>query len=780
MKKTLLIITSFILICILFVGCAQTDASITTSKELNKNLNILSNTVKRLDTIDNQYFMDNELYSFSNISSTPTPHKTQSIKIANSTNVIINDNQTIAEQTSLKNELKTALENEIINRLYCDSEGNCKLCNEKFICDENGICTSCNKTIICDTEGNCSDCKTTLNIVDEKCSNCNTKCTSNSHQSQNNDLINSLKTISNKNKDFIVEKISSQTDNSTISNVTEPTITNISSILSDTNNNLIDDNTQHTKHIDLIKNSSNTSNNNTLNTQTIDNNLESNTNNKNETTNNTLYNNSSSETTDENNDENFSINLEKDNENGYIFLYYSEENFTPDFLKYQPRHISEINYSQANNNIENYVNKLQKLYTMSNDVIEANNQLSFHKENLLNNIIETKELNKCILQGTCSPSNNQITALNNYISDMRNTINNLRNCNGNLSSEINKISSNNSGIVQSLEITNSNYLKLLNQIDTRISYHKNAIATLEQIQYLLDDVIDNNSNSNTNINPDIQQENINNQDSNLNINEQYNTDNNEEKNNNLDSDTTENFDNNSMDNNFNDEQNDKTTYNNNSLLDKQESTNEIPTNTDNLNIEKQDNIINPVLETNNEINTTKNNNTSTTFSENNDLKNIDTYNENTYSNLDNSEKKPSLNIQDDNNNNINNENTENTIKDDNKTIYKGSTNNIYSSSSNSNTPQMVDGSINNNLANNNLNNSTDNTIISQNNINNNHLGNNSYRYDNNGHLYNNTNGYNNNNINNINKNSNNINTYKYNTLVDSINRGTVNNGINNL
>ena len=72
------------------------------------------------------------------------------------------------------------------------------------------------------------------------------------------------------------------------------------------------------------------------------------------------------------------------------------------------------------------------------------------------------------------------------------------------------------------------------------------------------------------------------------------------------------------------------------------------------------------------------------------------------------------------------------------------------------------------------------TLVNENNLNNQDIGNNSYRYDNNGKLYNNTNGFNGNNINNINNKNNNINTYKYNTLVDSINRGTINNGINNL
>jgi hypothetical protein len=60
------------------------------------------------------------------------------------------------------------------------------------------------------------------------------------------------------------------------------------------------------------------------------------------------------------------------------------------------------------------------------------------------------------------------------------------------------------------------------------------------------------------------------------------------------------------------------------------------------------------------------------------------------------------------------------------------------------------------------------------------MGNNSYRYSEDGSLYNNTNGYEGNEITNVNNRNNNVNTYKYNTLIDSINRGTVDNGINRL
>ena len=252
MKKSLLIITSFILMCIIFIGCAQTDASITTSKELNKNLNMLSNTVKRLDTIDNEYLMDNELYSLGNISTTPTPHKTTQTLLANSTDVIIEDNENNLKNINLQDELKSALEDEIISRLYCDENGNCKICTNEFYCDDDGICNSCNETIICDELGNCKDCKTTLNFNDKnECTNCNKNCVSNDITNQpSNDTLLKLKRISNINNELKVDKLS-------LINDTENTSTIVDNI--DNNHNVIDNN------IIIDDNNSNNSLNNNTN-----------------------------------------------------------------------------------------------------------------------------------------------------------------------------------------------------------------------------------------------------------------------------------------------------------------------------------------------------------------------------------------------------------------------------------------------------------------------------------------------------------------------------------
>ena len=128
MKKTFVVLTSLILLCIILIGCNSTNATITASKDLNKNLNILSNTVKRLDTVDNEYLVNNDLYSIETISNNvPAPHTTPRTRLANSYNVIIDDNKTT---------LTNALTQEIINRLYCTEDGNITIDYDEDLVEE--------------------------------------------------------------------------------------------------------------------------------------------------------------------------------------------------------------------------------------------------------------------------------------------------------------------------------------------------------------------------------------------------------------------------------------------------------------------------------------------------------------------------------------------------------------------------------------------------------------------------------------------------------------------
>lgn len=744
------------MLCIMLVGCQATDMSITTSKELNKNLNLLMNTVNRLDTVDNDYLVSNDIYSLNTVqaSAVPTPNTPiKKILATNNENDNISTLELRADEVSLKDDITTALKNELINRLYCDENGNCKLCNEPYTCNKNNMCNNCNQTIICDSEGNCTTCNKQL-VLDKNnnCSSCKKTCVSttpNSNISSNtSDCLRKISANNEKlkitllgteNKEFEIEPsdliIDNNNDvivNDNIDNVTrysedvyKPNKNHITKDIRENNRKTNNDINKNNKIKTYANKKDNVLDNNTVKINAI----------------NTL------ESEDDLEDADNTTNA-TDNENKYKIIYYSENAYFPDMLRYRPRFVSQINYDTANNNLNRYVNKLQKLYTMTADVVEANNTLANYKVIILDNIDEAKELNNCVLDGSCTPTNNQVQALNNYISDIKSTISNLRNLNGNLTNEINKISTNNTGISQSIDITNSNYLKILNQIDTRISFHENAIATLEQIKYLLQDA-QNNTDKETLV------EDLNNKQTII-----------VEEDNSLDENIVN--DGTAIDNNIvtNTPVDNDDTITNNDTEDNIIVSEGVTPNTTTNNI--LDNEIDSSVKSNEEIIET--NDTTT---------NIDTYNNNNFSNV--NSYLDNKNMRD----NIGNNNIENTINNENNidSDYLIDDDNIVNN--NSDIPQMVgnDNGIlsNNNLANtNNLNNGYNNTIISQNNLDNNDLGNNSYRYDNNGTLYNNTNGYNNAGLNNINEKNNNVNTYKYNTLVDSINRGTINNGINTL
>lgn len=744
MKKPLIIITSLILICIMFIGCQNVDANISASKELNKNLNLLSNTVNRLDTVDNEYLVSSDIYTLSQVkSNVPTPNHSYKNVLANSFNVIVtkenetaNSDEVVVEKISLQDDLTNALKNELINRLYCDENGNCKLCDNKYTCGDNNMCNSCNQTIICDAQGNCTSCGNTLTLDNNNnCSSCNQSCVSTSpNTNMSTATKNCLNQISANNKELEVQFLSTKLDNDDNITVLKENDEEIDIEDNDINNvvtdNTLDDTTTNT----IVEN---TNDNITTiiedDTDSIivdtNNSVDDNTDINNDTVSDEVIDDS------EINDTNEDIINDSTVENvvpQYKVFYYTEERFAPEFLRYNPRFVNNINYESANSNLNNYVEKLQKLYTMTADVVEANNTLANYKVIILDNIDETRALNNCILEGNCTPTSNQIQALNNYIDDIKTTIRNLRECNGNLTSEINKISTANTGITHSIDVTNSNYLRILNQIDTRISYHENAAATLEQIKYLLEDATNNNSNT-----EEIYVEDLNNQD--------------------VITDTTV---------------DDETTTTEDTIV----------------NYPTEEEVVNDTIINNDEVETTDTENS---------ISNIDTYTNSNLSNVDNSvvtndNTDNETIVNNDNVTNANNDNVTNTTGDivTNDNLYNNSTTDVVDN--NGNTPTMVDNNttetvpttdtnLNNNYNNGIVNNDGyNNTIISQNNLDNNNLGNNTYRYNNDGKLYNNTNGYNNSEITNINNKNNNVNTYKYNTLIDSINRGTVNNGINTL
>jgi len=389
MKK----IFATVIICGLFItalaGCKQENTANLIAKDLDTNLNKLEVAVNKLDSVENKYLANPDIYS--SLSATPSnDSKYFALAFNENTSNTSTDfvKQTLIDKITdklIQNNPNYNTQENITCKKYCDNNGNCYYtdCNGNNYCyNQNGICYDCN-------------------TIPNTCSYAGET------------------TLKSENNDYEVTQLSIET------------------------------NTQE---------STNTNNENTTS------NLE--------------------ETTD--ND------INTPNPKVKIF-YFSQDSFAPIKLKYNPRYISQYNESTINEQIESYLSKVQKLYAMSEDSIEANTTLNNCKNNIIDCVKEIKELNDCIINGNCEPTTEQLQALNNYIIDIKTTTKRIKDCSGELTKEVNKINQSDSGsMINSVDVMSSNYMRLINHIDTRVTYHKSAIATLQQIKYLLDNAVNNN------------------------------------------------------------------------------------------------------------------------------------------------------------------------------------------------------------------------------------------------------------------------------------------------
>ncbi len=618
--------------------------------------------------------------------------------------------------------------NEIIKQLLIkklqdqllNKNGNCTYCQEKYITNENGFCSNCGNGVICDENGNCYNCQNPLTLNDNyECSNCNKYA-----------LVNEFK--SSENDDYIIEKLS-------------------------TSNNII---TSEIEHENLPA---------TTNEQTD---IE---------------------------DVDTVLDERQDNQSNTKFYFYTRESFEPIKLKYKPRYVNEYNESTINDQMVNYLYKIQKLYAMTEDAIEANNILGNCKFNLLDSVKDVRSLNECIINGTCEPTIQQLQALQNYIYDIKTTIKNLKNCNGALTDEVNNISGNTpTSVATSVDVINSNYMRLINHLDTRISYHESAIATLEQMKYLLNEAVGNNNITEDEIQnvidsltpPQIEEE-IENNDTPINDTNSENV---------IDSPITDTpevgIDNSEaiVESNEND-MNNTPVINKDILLDENTEYND-------SNAILEDNL-EPAEDNENVIidETVDEEDTQTS------IKNIDTYMDDTFP------KNNEENLEDNNVDILNNDmgsdaslnnsdlNNIDTQYDSAITNGNNTNNNVLNNNTLNNDNILgTNNELNGSYDNNGLNNGTminggystyensigfNNSIITQNNLNNND-GYGGYYYGNDGQIHNNgldnggEIGNNGNTIENNLNGNNNVNTYGYNTMLDVINQGTVNNGINTL
>ena len=739
MKKSILITIVCLLLTVILVGCTETPMHVAVGKNVDKNLNNLLYTVTKLDTIDNSTLANPDMYSAKNTLNfgfTPAPESTVIKKS------IASFNPTDANQV-----LKELIINKLIDKYKCDSNGNCYLCNKQYGDCTDGTCDNCGGQIICDSNGNCKTCNKQLLLTENGlCKNCNSNCV-------NGTCSNSTATRFNTNGNTVV--LPNTSNNNCASNYRNPLETkNISNITTTDDSDLTSAELKENNDINLNDDLTNS------NLSLVKPNLE--------TANNTNIDSGYTSRYDKlgnRNNQSFrnpvrrnESNLEKQNEKLVVeqlsnetsadpsttqsepknVYYYYEESFTPDMLRYKPRFVSGYDQSTTENDFNNYIIKVQKLYAITSDVIEANNELSSYKTNLIDAIQSAKDLNKNFKELQYEPSNYQIQALKNYLADLKTTNNNLRACNGDLNDQLNHISSNNTTLSSSVDIMNSNYIALLNQLDARITFHRNALATLEQLSYIIQDAIVNNV-PNISVLPN---------DDETTIADDNQTTNNQEENI-IPSETDDVVNTDLNDNTTIVDDNASNEDKNNSLLDtyKESPLKNVDTYKD-INVIENNTINNEIIETNPNNDNANSNNTV----ENNTALNDDNLNEN----------------------NTINDNLNNNITNDNVVPNNGINNGINNHMGNGVANNGFNNGINNNL---NGNGRVNNRVISQNNLNqdNNVTNGANYYYDANGNLYNanNFNGF-------EGKSNTNIDTYNYSTLIDTLNRGTVNNGINTL
>lgn len=741
-KKIIKYTLCFILTCTIFCGCSNQTTQAQVGKELDKKLTNLYKTVKNLDTIDNNYINNPDLQisrSNTNIVKNINNLSTLSINNLNKSNLIRFENETNIENGIIEDIVKKEIE----KQLNLNNNGKCNYCGELYVCDDEGYCTNCVSAIICDDDNNCAYCHAKLFLNETNtCNNCN-----------NSYLINKVNNTNTEMDDVILdnESLSQNSDNYTITQLDTKT-TNDNKIVAN-----FDSSNQNTTTNEIVTNESTANiqndydkSNNTI--ATTDSTIIDDEYNVNNTTE-YIYNDeiiNENNTKDIANTDNTLLKTtdtetnksETDNLSNIKVYYYTNDSFSPIKLKYNPRFVNQYNENDINQQLSNYLYKVQRLYAMTEDALEANNILNTTKRELLDLIVEIRELNENIINGNCTATIQQLQALTNYTYDLKNTIKNLKNCNGDLENEVSNINTNiPATISSSVDVMNSNYVKLINLIDTRITYHESAISTLEQIKYLLEDAITNESMADSEVNDIIEK---------LAIIEQS-----------KDKDVT-----------TNQTQNDEELISDYSItiISEDDAKNYTSTNENNSN-QKDDKIITNEQTTSEEEIRKVSDNTH----EEKSIKNIDTYKTPSKNNIEYSEPNNEFvkfNIAQDDNN-INTDLNNNSQVIDNNYALNGKNYANYGKNLSNN----VNNTLNDNIY--------KNSVINQNNLNNDD-GYGGYYYANDGQIHNN--GINNNNEfgnngntieNNINRNSN-TNTYGYNTMLDIINQGTVNNGINTL
>ncbi len=828
MKKTLILFTSIVCTAALMVGCSNTAMPSVVGEKLEYSLNSLYYTVKNLDSIDNLYLANPDISPVINssdnlMSLTTTPRQGigknlvsgLTLSVGGFISPITNDSSEVSNtQTSnlISEKLINSEDNHLLNKTprTRNTTQQIQTVEDSRTSDRTRLNQNNTETkVVKENNDNInSNPRVNRRIANQFINNGNNKIaeitetdSNNTENRQTNVAFENR--VSNKNLNG-ERPVNNDTGNITANSVNNATNTNAEETV---NNSRVETNTNLDNNVNKITNEVETS---------VNQNIENVNQNTTDLTDN--INNNLTETRDNNIEKEAGYNTTAETRDIEM-----EENRT----NYQPRYLSP-NTQTDNEHLTNYINKINSLYSMTNDAVEANNTLTYCKENLYSCINELRDLAILMKNGNYKPQSQQITAINNYINDIKTTISRIRSTNGQLNNEVNKINNfDKEGLTTSIDVLSSNYLRILNHIDVRITYLKNALATLEQVKSLLEEAQTSNVTDEEIVLQSRQENNL--VDNNRKLTDNNVLDNEKEliqpatDNRNIAdtiTDTAQTETNRSIitQDNVNNNRLNRNNVSNQTTTERERTntnTTQTRNSTNNRNATRiiaeneSDRMRN--VDTYSRANTEESNNI---YDKTRDRRNIDTFNQRRIrSNVNNTTNNTNTNTNINNDSNINNNinhnvttpnNTNQTVVNDNvntdtnnlnnNAVNNGVNNNVVNNGMNNGVNGGINNGLNNGGLNNGLNNGINNTginpqnsnavntpngtfqngIITQNNLN---------QGVNNG-VNGNTTGFsgsrNNPYVANPNGRNTNVDTYGYNTMIDMINRGTVNNGINTL
>lgn len=149
------------------------------------------------------------------------------------------------------------------------------------------------------------------------------------------------------------------------------------------------------------------------------------------------------------------------------------EEYTQNVIKpsyYTPKYVNQTSSSFTDQNLTNYINKIENLYKTCADCISCNTECRNETSNLKQNINDCKVLSNKLKDGTIKLSNEEITECNNCLDNLFNLSNRLASTKDNLmlkEKEIINLKDNFSKNIDNLQVA---YEKLLTALESRLEY----------------------------------------------------------------------------------------------------------------------------------------------------------------------------------------------------------------------------------------------------------------------------------------------------------------------